>query len=148
MNLAESREDCPYATAAQEGRTMNTARTGASVIVERLRLSTGFAASERDWVAERLAALGSRLRSFQDGQVELEIGLKDRHGTGQQVTLECRLHRLPHLHLVATSSAQDLSVALNEVRNDMIRQVDHAKTRSEPRNNRALRNTPILPELD
>jgi len=126
---------------------MNTTRNDTSVIVERLRLSTGFAASERDWVAERLAALGSRLRSFRDDQVELEIGLKDRQGTGQQVTLACRLHRLPHLHLVATSSAQDLSIALNEVRNDMIRQVDHAKTRVEPQNNRALRNTPILPEI-
>lgn len=29
----------------------------------------------------------------------------------------------------------------------MIRQVDHAKTRAEPQNNRALRHNPTLPEL-
>ncbi|WP_410665773.1 HPF/RaiA family ribosome-associated protein [Amycolatopsis sp. lyj-84] len=124
---------------------MTADRQDQSLIVERLRLGTGFSASEHDWVAERLAALGSRLRSFHEGQVDLEISVKDRHGTGQQLTLECRIHRLPGVHLVAGSSAPDLPVALNEVRTDMIRQVDHAKTRTEPRHNRALRQTPAPP---
>ncbi|WP_409496541.1 hypothetical protein [Amycolatopsis sp. cmx-11-12] len=61
------------------------------------------------------------------------------------LTLECRLHRFPGPHLVAGSSAPDLPVALNEVRTDMIRQVDHAKTRTEPRHNRALRHTAVPP---
>ncbi len=117
------------------------------MIDQRLHLATGFHASERDWVAQRLAALGSRLRSFPDGQVTLDISLKDRDGADQQVTLECWISRTPRLHLVATSSEQELSVALNEVRNDLIRQVDDAKTRTEPRNNRALRRTPTLPEI-
>ncbi|NKE60360.1 HPF/RaiA family ribosome-associated protein [Lentzea sp. PSKA42] len=119
-----------------------------AVITKRLHLATGFLANERDWVAERLAALGSRLRSFRDEQVDLEISVKDRRGVEQRVTLECWINRTPRLHLVATSSEKDLPAALNEVRNELIRQVDVAKTRTEPRHNRALRSVPALPELD
>ncbi len=111
-----------------------------TVIAQRLRLATGFLDSERDWIVERLGALGSRLRSFPDTQVDLEISLKDRDAPDQQVTLECRIHRTPSLHLVSTSSAPALAVALNEVRNGLIRQIDDAKTRTEPRHNRALRH--------
>ncbi|MFE6613532.1 HPF/RaiA family ribosome-associated protein [Amycolatopsis sp. NPDC057786] len=124
---------------------MTADRKDLGLITERLHLGAGFSASEHEWVAERLAALGSRLRSFSEGQVDLEISVKDRHGAGQQLTLECRLHRFPGLHLVAGSSAPDLPVTLNEVRTDMIRQVDHAKTRTEPRHNRALRHSPVPP---
>lgn len=69
------------------GKRMNALPADASVVTQRLHLATGFHASEREWVVERLAALGSRLRSYRDDQV------------------------------------------------------DEAKTRSEPRNNRALRST-------
>lgn len=110
------------------------------LIAERLHLATGFLESERDWIVRRLAALEPRLRSFHEGQVDLEISLKDRHGTGQQVTLECWIRRTPRLHLVSTSCAHELAVALNEVRNGLIRQIDDAKTRTEPRHNRALRH--------
>ncbi|MFI6096520.1 HPF/RaiA family ribosome-associated protein [Lentzea sp. NPDC051213] len=118
-----------------------------AVIAQRLHLATGFHANERDWVVDRLAALGARLRSFRDDQVELEISLKDRRGVEQRVTLECWINRTPRLHLVATSTEHDLPAALNEVRNELIRQVDEAKTRTEPRHNRALRSVPDLPEL-
>ncbi|NKE57815.1 HPF/RaiA family ribosome-associated protein [Lentzea sp. PSKA42] len=119
-----------------------------AVITNRLHLATGFLSNERGWVVERLAALGSRLRSFHDDQVDLEISVKDRRGVEQRVTLECWINRTPRLHLVATSSEPDLPAALNEVRNELIRQVDEAKTRTEPRHNRALRLVPALPELD
>ena len=109
------------------------------VVAARLHLATGFLASERDWVVRRLAALGSRLRSFSDAQVELEISLKERHGAAQRVTLECWISRTPRLHVVSTSTARELAVVLNEVRDELIRQVDDAKTRTEPRNNRARR---------
>jgi ribosome-associated translation inhibitor RaiA len=118
---------------------MNETPEEPNVIADRLHLATGFLASERDWVIRRLAALGSRLRSFPGTEVDLEISLKERHGTGQRVTLECWISRTPRLHLVSTSSARELAVALNEVRNDLIRQVDDAKTRTEPRNNHAQR---------
>jgi ribosome-associated translation inhibitor RaiA len=120
----------------------------AAVITNRLHLATGFLSNERTWVVERLAALGSRLRSFHDDQVELEISVKDRRGVEQRVTLECWINRAPRLHLVATSSEPDLPAALNEVRNELIRQVDEAKTRTEPRHNRMLRLVPALTEPD
>jgi ribosome-associated translation inhibitor RaiA len=118
------------------------------LIDERLHLDTGFLDSEREWVVRRLAALGPRLRSFHEGQVDLRISLKGRHDPDQRVTLECRIRRTPGLHLVSTSDAAELALALNEVRNSMIRQVDDAKTRTEPRNNRALRHpqAPAEPE--
>ncbi len=110
------------------------------LIDQRLHVAAGFLESERDWVIRRLAALGPRLRSFHEGQIDLEISLKDRHGAGQRVTLECRIHRTPGMHLIATSSAPKLSVALSEVRAGLIRQIDDAKTRTEPHSNRALRH--------
>jgi hypothetical protein len=37
-----------------------------TVISQRLRLATGFHVPERDWIIQRLAALGPRLRSVPD----------------------------------------------------------------------------------
>ncbi len=108
-----------------------------TVITERLRLGTGFVASERDEIVERLAALGTRLRSFSGETVELEISVKGRDGAGQRVALECWI--AGRARLVSTSAARELPVALTGVRDDMIRQIDDAKTRREPRNNRMLR---------
>ncbi|ALG06978.1 HPF/RaiA family ribosome-associated protein [Kibdelosporangium phytohabitans] len=119
----------------------------ATDIVQRLRLVTGFHSSERDWIIRRLAALAPRLRSFPYGHVDLEISLKDRDGSDQRVTLECWIRRSNRLHLVSTSAAPDLAVALNEVRGSLIRQIDDTKTRTEPRNNRVLRHPrPAEPE--
>jgi hypothetical protein len=120
---------------------MNGSQEDPNVIAQRLHLATGFLASERDWIVQRLAALGSRLRSFPDTQVDLEISLKERNGADQRVTLECWISRTPRLHLVSTSSARELAVAVGEVRDDLIRQVDDAKTRTEPSNNRTPRPT-------
>ena len=116
---------------------MNGTQGDPTVIAQRLHLATGFLSSERDWIVQRLAALGSRLRSYSDAQVDLEISLKERRGAGQRVTLECWINRTPRLHLVSTSSARELAAALNEVRDDLIRQVDDAKTRTEHRNHHA-----------
>ncbi|GAB1511129.1 hypothetical protein JCM33774_31710 [Actinophytocola sp. KF-1] len=110
-----------------------------NVIADRLHLATGFLASERDWVVRRLGALGSRLRSFPGTEIDLEISLKERNSVGQRVMLECWISRTPRLHLVSTSTARELAVAVNEVRDDLIRQVDDAKTRTAPRNNHARR---------
>jgi hypothetical protein len=115
---------------------MNGSHEDPTVIAQRLHLATGFRSSERDWIVRRLAALGLRLRSFPDTQVDLEISLKERRGADQRVTLECWISRTPRLHLVSTSSARELAVAVSEVRDDLIRQVDDAKTRTESRGNR------------
>ncbi|RJQ66654.1 HPF/RaiA family ribosome-associated protein [Pseudonocardiaceae bacterium YIM PH 21723] len=111
-----------------------------TVIARRLRLAGGFHDSERDWVVHRLATLGTRLRSFTDDEVQVEISLKDRDGAGQHIRLECWIHRDPGLHLISTSESQELAVALNDVRSCLIRQLNEAKTRTEPRSNRALRH--------
>ena len=113
-----------------------------NVIAKRLNLATGFSSSERDWIVQRLAALGSRLRSFPDTQVELEISVKERHGAGQRITLECWISRNPRLHLVSTSAARDVTAAVGEVRDDLIRQIDDAKTRTEHHGNHDRRPTP------
>jgi hypothetical protein len=105
---------------------MNQTGEESNLIAERLHLATGFLATERDWIVRRLGTLGTRLRSFHATEIDLEISLKDRHGTGRQVTLECWISRTPRLHLVSTSTARELSAALNEVRDELIRQVDDA----------------------
>lgn len=112
-------------------------RPGSDVIRERLRLGAGFSDAEHNDVVVRLGALGSRLRSFQHGAIDLELSIKDRGASGQRVTLICRLGGLDQL--VATSDADTVTTALHDVREQMIRQVDDAKTRREPRNNRVLR---------
>jgi ribosome-associated translation inhibitor RaiA len=111
--------------------------TGPTGILEQLRLGTGFTDSDRDGIIERLAPLAARLRSFREHGVELELSVKDRSGIDPRVTLECRI--AGHSRLVATSKARDLSAALTEVRDDLVRQIDETKTRRAPRNSRLLR---------
>jgi ribosome-associated translation inhibitor RaiA len=118
----------------------------AAIIARRLRLATGFLASERGWVSDRLTALGLPLRSYRDDQIELEISLKDRQGPEQRLALECWIDHRPRLHLVATSSERDLPTALSEVCIELIRQIYEARTRTDPRSNRALRLVPGLPK--
>jgi hypothetical protein len=113
--------------------------TKEDVISRRLRLAAGFLDSERDWIVQRLASLGPRLRSFPDGRVDLEISLEHRGGAEQRVTLECWIRRASPLHLVSTSSARELALAVNEVREGLVRQIDDARNRTEPLDNRASR---------
>lgn len=127
---------------------MPDTREGVAIVAQRLHLATGFLSSERGWVSERLAALGLRLRSFRNDEVDLEISLKDRQGAEQRVTLECWINCRPRLHFIVTSSSRDLSAALGEVRNELIRQVDEAEKRTDPRSNRTLRLVPGLPDGD
>jgi hypothetical protein len=120
----------------------------AAVIAQHLHLATGFLASERGWVSECLAALGPALRSFPNDAIDLEISLKDRQGVEPRVTLECWIDHRPRLHFVVTSAERDLPAALGEVRDELIRQLDEARTRTDPRENRGLRLVPSLPEQD
>jgi ribosome-associated translation inhibitor RaiA len=112
-------------------------RPGSDLICERLQLGAGFANAERNNVVVRLGALGSRLRSFRHNVIHLELSVKDRDTAGQRVTLVCRIAGLNQL--VSTSDNRTMSTALLDVRDQMTCQVDDAKTRREPRNNRSLR---------
>ena len=118
----------------------------AAVIAQRLHLATGFLASERGWVSDCLAALGPRLRSLRDDEIDLEVSMRDRQGVEPRVTLECWIEQRPRLHLVATSLEHDLPAALGEVRDELIRQLDEARARTDQRGNRGLRLVPSLPE--
>jgi hypothetical protein len=94
-------------------------------LTRRPRLGTGFAESERTWVTRRLTPLTTRLRSFPDAAVELDLSVKDRDGTDPRVTLVCQING--RTRLVATAAAHTLGTAVIEVRDDMIRQIAGAR---------------------
>jgi hypothetical protein len=88
-------------------------------------------------VTRRLAPLSTRLRSFPDTAVELDLSIKDRDGADPRVTLVCQI--TGETRLVATAAAHRLGAAVIEVRDDMIRQVAEARAAKiwrKPRNAR------------
>jgi ribosome-associated translation inhibitor RaiA len=104
-----------------------------------LRLGSGFAAEERDRIVDGWSSLTSRLETFPQGTVELEVSVKERATPSQRIVLEAWIAGSDRF--VATSEKADLEQALIEVRDDLIRQLTDAKNRTEPRNRRALRDT-------
>jgi ribosome-associated translation inhibitor RaiA len=106
-----------------------------------LRVGAGFSQGDRNWIAEQFATLDARLAAFNAEKTELEVSVKDRAAKGQKVTLECWIAGRPKL--VTTSTEEDLHAALNDVRDDLRRRLNDAKTRQEPRHNRHLRETSL-----
>jgi ribosome-associated translation inhibitor RaiA len=104
-----------------------------------LRVGGGFSQSDRDWIVEQFTTLDARLASFTADTTELEISVKDRDAKGQKVTLECWI--AGRQKIVTTSSEEDLHAALNDVRDDLRRRLNDAKSKQEPRNNRHLRES-------
>jgi ribosome-associated translation inhibitor RaiA len=103
-----------------------------------LRVGAGFSQGDRNWIAEQFATLDARLAGFHADTTELEVSVKDREARGQKVTLECWIAGWQKV--VTTSQEEDLHAALNDVRDDLRRKLNDAKTRQEPRNNRHLRD--------
>ncbi len=95
--------------------------------------------ADLDKLVDHWSKLDSRLRSFDAGTVSMQLFVKERDTKSQHVTLDLKVDG--HEPLVATSSNTDLDRALNEVRDDMIRLITDMKTKSEPRNNKHLRDT-------
>jgi len=108
-----------------------------------LRVGAGFSQGDRNWIVEQFATLDARLATFAADKTELEVSVKDREARGQKVTLECWISGRPKI--VTTSDEEDLHDALNDVRDDLRRRVNDAKTKQEPRHNRHLREQ-ALPE--
>lgn len=108
-----------------------------ATVAERLRVGAGFSADERSGIVEQLNSLDARLATYQAAETDMELSVKDRDRPGQKVTLECWI--AGQSRLVATSDEPQLSTALTEVRDGLRRQLNDAKTRTEPRNNRHLR---------
>ena len=104
-----------------------------------LRLGSGFEADERDSIVAGWARLSSRLGSFANGVVELEVSVKERATPSQRTVLEAWI--AGNERLVATSAEADMDKALAEVRDDLVRQLTDAKNRTEPSNRRSLRDT-------
>jgi ribosome-associated translation inhibitor RaiA len=116
-----------------------------ATVRECLRVGAGFSQGDRNWIAEQFATLDARLASFHADATELEISVKDRESRGQKVTLECRI--TGREKVVTTSSEEDLHAAVMDVRDDLRRRLNDAKTRQEPRHNRHLRDV-VQPEPD
>ncbi len=110
-----------------------------ATVADSLQVEGDLTESEIEQIIEHWSKLDSRMRSFNAGSVDLKLFVKDRDTKSQHVTLDAKIDG--HSPLVATSSSADLDHAFNEVRDEMIRQITDMKTRSEPRNNRHLRDT-------
>ena len=106
---------------------------------ECLRVGAGFSQGDLRWIAEQFATLDGRLASFHADTTEIEVSVKDRAARGQKVTLECWI--AGRQKIVTTSSEENLHDALNDVRDDLRRRLNDAKTKQEPRHNRHLRQS-------
>ena len=126
--------------AVSEGDLMSAAANPATV-EECLRVGTGFSQGDRTWIAEQFATLDARLAAFHADTTELAVSVKDREVRGQKVTLECWI--AGRQKVVTTSSEEDLHAALHDVRDDLRRKLNDAKTKQEPRHNRHLRENAL-----
>jgi ribosome-associated translation inhibitor RaiA len=109
-----------------------------ATVADSLSLHGDIHDGEFDEIVDHWAKLDARLRSFDAGTVSLQLFVKERDTRSQHVTLEVKIDG--HNPLVATSSSTDFVHALNEVRDEMIRQITDMKTKKEPRNNKHLRD--------
>jgi ribosome-associated translation inhibitor RaiA len=110
-----------------------------STVAAALLFENGISPEEYNTVFSSFRRLDERLRSFPAGSVELRLSVKERSQPSQRTSLEARIVGQPRF--VSTSNESELQLALAEVRDDLIRQITDAKSRSEARNNRALRET-------
>ena len=117
-----------------------TAVANPATVAECLRVGAGFSQGDLNWLVEQFGTLDARLASFHADATALEISVKDRAARGQKVTLECWLSGGDKI--VTTSSEEDLHAAVMDVRDDMRRRLNDAKSKHEPRHNRHLREVP------
>jgi ribosome-associated translation inhibitor RaiA len=101
-----------------------------------LHMGAGFVAKERPHVLEALATLESHLGRWDASDVSLEVSLQDRGRKEQRVTLRTTLPGLPSL--VAVADDHDITRALHEARDELIRQLEHQKSAREPMHSRKL----------
>ena len=122
-----------------------TAVANPATVAECLRVGAGFSQGDLNWLVEQFGTLDARLASFHADATALEISVKDRAARGQKVTLECWLSGGDKI--VTTSSEEDLHAAVMDVRDDMRRRLNDAKSKHEPRHNRHLREVPEPADL-
>ncbi|WP_433794542.1 HPF/RaiA family ribosome-associated protein [Actinoplanes sp. CA-252034] len=117
-----------------------------ATVAECLRVGAGFSQGDRNWIVEQFSNLDARLAAFHADSTELEISVKDREARGQKVTLECWVSGGDKI--VTTSLEEDLHAAIMDVRDDLRRRLNDAKTKQEPRHNRHLREVPQPADLE
>jgi ribosome-associated translation inhibitor RaiA len=117
--------------------TAESASSATATVAACLHVEGDLKRHEHDELVDHWAKLDHRLKSFDARSVEMTLHIKERETPSQHITLDAKIAGWSPL--VATSSSPDLAHALNEVRDEMIRQITDHKTRHEPRNNRRLR---------
>lgn len=109
---------------------IDTAAASQPATVEgQLRLGTGFSEDERDRIVDTFRRLDKRLKRWTASEVDMELSVKERESSSQQVTLECWIHADGDTHFVARSKEGLLQDALMDCREDMWRQIDEYVTR-------------------
>ena len=110
-----------------------------ATVADSLSLHGDIRDGEVDMIVDHWSKLDARLRSFDAGTVSIQLFVKERDTKSQHITLDVKIDgKNP---LVATSSNTDFVQALNEVRDEMIRQITDMKTRSEPRHDKHPRDS-------
>lgn len=103
-----------------------------ATVADSLRVVPEFDPSESDQIVEILSArLDRRLGRFDDGQVELEISVKERDTPSQRVVLECWIAVSGHTRFVGTSAEASLMAAVRETAEDVYTQVDRFLNKRE-----------------
>ena len=110
-----------------------------AIVADALRVHGTLYPDEQEQLLTRWAKLDQRLQSFERRTIALDLHIHDRNTASQRVTLEATIGGYPPF--IARDSSQNLEVSLNHVRDEMIRQLSDAKSRTEPRNNRRLRDS-------
>lgn len=103
-----------------------------------ISLGGGVTQSDRQLMEETLHQVVTRLAAMKAG-VEAQLSIKDRGSSDPKTTLEVWVQGLPRL--VATSDQMEPRDAFNEVGANIVKQVNVASERREPRNNRQKRGT-------
>ena len=104
-----------------------------------LRLGVGFADNDRSWILDALESQAPHLARWEPSKVDVEIYVQDRDGKKQQVTLRADLPGYPPL--IARAAYRQLDRAVAEAKHELVRQIDDAKGKREPNDNRHLRDT-------
>lgn len=110
-----------------------------AIVAEALRVHGTLHPHEYEQLLAHWSKLDQRLQSFERRSIMLDLHIHDRDTPGQRVTLEATIGGFAPF--VARDASRDLATSLNRVRNEMIRQLTDAKSRTEPRNNRHLRES-------
>lgn len=113
------------------------------IVAETLIVHGTFHEHERLTLIDHWTRLDQRLQSFRDRSIAVDLHIHDRDHPAQHVVLDVSIGGMPLF--VARADSTDLDHALNHVRDEMVRQLTDAKTKSEPRNNRKLREVPRPP---